>query len=312
MKRFSTHAFLAMTTVAMLANVAIANDVAKLLQDVSVTIRAGGSQGSGVLITRDVVDTDGKTVSMNFVLTAAHVIEDLRSTRTIIGPNGTPKILVEFRDVQILKEDQVNGRKVGEHVMDCKVILYSDATHGHDLALLLVRKPGFTTANATFYNDAVCNVGTELIHVGSLLGQAGSNSMTTGNVSQTGRLLQLGNGAGTLFDQTSCPAFPGSSGGGVFTKDGKYMGMLVRGAGETFNFIVPARRIYNWAERFEVQWLLDPSAKVPSLEEIYDINLENTPSTIRAFTKDAKAYPTLEHKLDSDKATLDFYPNGTK
>ena len=39
-----------------------------------------------------------------------------------------------------------------------------------------------------------------------------------------------------IFDQTTCVAFPGSSGGGVFLKrdDPRYVGMLVRGAGEGF------------------------------------------------------------------------------
>ena len=62
-------------------------------------------------------------------------------------------------------------------------------------------------------------------------------------MSQVGRVLDLGSGGGTVFDQTTVTAFPGSSGGGVFLTDGKYVGMLVRGAGETFNLIVPVRRM---------------------------------------------------------------------
>ena len=270
-----------------------ATKVAQHLQDISVTIRAGNSQGSGVLISR-MVKHRGKMVNINFVWTAAHVVDGLRSTRTIIGPNGSPKTLVEFRDVQILKEDQVEGRKVGEHVMDAKVILYSDSEHGHDLALLMVRKPNFTISNSVFEPDHVCAVGTNLIHVGSLLGQAGSNSMTRGNVSQTGRVLQLGNGSGTLFDQTSCPAFPGSSGGGVFTSQGKYMGMLVRGAGETFNLIVPVRRMYTYARKHKVLWTLDKSVPVPSMEQILKINPEHALTTAKkARTKDSKKYSFL-------------------
>ncbi|HAT67623.1 MAG TPA: hypothetical protein DCS66_24005, partial [Flavobacteriaceae bacterium] len=60
---------------------------------------------------------------------------------------------------------------------------------------------------------------TELYHVGSLLGQTGSNSMTRGIVSQVGRVLNLGSGDGTVFDQTTVTAFPGSSGGGVFLSE---------------------------------------------------------------------------------------------
>ena len=79
--------------------------------------------------------------------------------------------------------------------------------------------------------------------------------MTRGIVSQVGRVLSLGTGDGTVFDQTTVTAFPGSSGGGVFLsersgdKAGQYMGMLVRGAGETFNLIVPVRRMRSWAAK---------------------------------------------------------------
>ena len=72
--------------------------------------------------------------------------------------------------------------------------------------------------NILFYpsNDPI-PVGTELYHVGSLLGQVGSNSMTRGIMSKVGRVLELGTGDGVVFDQTSAPAFPGSSGGGIFS-----------------------------------------------------------------------------------------------
>ena len=33
-----------------------------------------------------------------------------------------------------------------------------------------------------------------------------------------------------MFDQTSMMAYPGSSGGGIYLEDGKYMGMLTRAA----------------------------------------------------------------------------------
>lgn len=263
--------------------------VAQHLQDVSVTIRAGSSQGSGVVISRD-ISVKGKVHKVNFVWTAAHVIDGLRSTRKVVGPNGQTKTLVEFRDVQVLKEDQVDGRKVGEHRMDAKVLLYSDSEHGHDLALLMVRKYNFAKSNACFAENAVHPVGTKLIHVGSLLGQAGSNSMTTGNVSQTGRLLQLGNGSPTLFDQTSCPAFPGSSGGGVFLENGRYMGMLVRGAGETFNFVVPVRRMYEFAEKYNVLWALDAKVPVPKMKDILEMDIEHPPAVKTEKSKDSKTY----------------------
>jgi hypothetical protein len=274
----------------ILPSIAMAQDVAQHLQDVSVTIKSknqynsGGSEGSGVLITREVKIKDGgkETVKVNLVWTAAHVITNLRTTRTIIDSKGQKTTIVEFRDAQIVKELVEDGRKVGELKMDAKVILYSDSEDGHDLALLLVRKKGFVGSSATFHlgsKKAPVGIGTRLFHVGSLLGQSGANSMTNGIMSQVGRVLQLGTGDGTIFDQTTCAAFPGSSGGGVFLagtkkEEVRYVGMLVRGAGETFNLIVPVRRMYEWAEARNVLWALDPAVVAPCLDDIKSIEPE--------------------------------------
>jgi hypothetical protein len=98
-------------------------------------------------------------------------------------------------------------------------------------------------------------------------------------MSQVGRVLQLGSGDGTVFDQTTCAAFPGSSGGGVFLagdkkEDVKYVGMLVRGAGETFNLIVPVRRMQEWSRERGIEWALDPSVATPCLDDIKKIEPE--------------------------------------
>lgn len=223
------------------------------LQSVSVTVKSGSSQGSGILFSRD-----GHT----FVWTAAHVVDNLRKTRTVTV-NGTSKTVVEFDDAAIVQEFQENGRRIGETKMDARVLRFSDADYGEDLALLLIRKSNFTKDTATFYlDDTIPPVGTELYHVGSLLGQFGANSLTTGVIAQTGRVLDLGKGI--VFDQTTATAFPGSSGGGVYLKsDGRCVGILVRGAGEGFNFIVPARRLRAWADSAKVQWAVDPKVELP-------------------------------------------------
>jgi len=150
-------------------------------------------------------------------------------------------------------------------------VKYSDAKDGEDLALLMIKKFNFVDKSAKFYVDKGGRglpLGTNLYHVGSLLGSGGSNSMTTGIMSQVGRMLSLNGGSKVLFDQTTVTAFPGSSGGGVFLTTGEYIGMLVRGAGETFNLIVPIRRMTDWAEEENIKWALDPEEKAPTLEEI--------------------------------------------
>jgi len=268
----------------IVATTAYAQDnIADYLQNISVTIKSDSGQGSGVLVTRElkVSDTDPTLVKVNFVWTAAHVVDNLRTVRTIIDPKtGTPRQVVEFRDAQIVQELKEGGRRVGEIKMDAKVIRYSDATNGQDLALLMVRKRGFVDVSAKFYlGEEIPPIGSPLFHVGSLLGQVGANSMTAGIVSQHGRVIQTGTSDGTVFDQTTVTAFPGSSGGGVYlagehtteawkAHKGEYMGMLVRGAGEGFNFIVPIRRMREWADTVDAKWALDPTAATPTVDHL--------------------------------------------
>lgn len=254
----------------------IANDISGYLQDISVTIKTTKGEGSGVVFTREIKTEEGKK-KINFVWTAAHVLENIRNVRTVLDTDGRLKKVTEFQDAEIIKKLVENGRTVGQLAIDAKVIKYSDAKDGEDLALLMIRKFNFVDASAKFHIDQENKgiaLGTQLYHVGSLLGSEGSNSMTTGIMSQVGRTLSLNGGAKILFDQTTVTAFPGSSGGGVFLTNGEYIGMLVRGAGETFNLIVPIRRMNKWAKDEKITWALDQSIDAPSLDEIEKIPIE--------------------------------------
>lgn len=283
------------------------SELSKKLQDVSVTVKSGLGEGSGTIITREVKTGPNKTEKLNFVWTAAHVIDNLRSVRLVVQ-NGKTVPVVEFKDAQIVQEHIEDGRKVGESVMYAKVIKYSDSEDGEDLALLLIRKKNFVSANTIFHDGggSPTTLGTELYHVGSLLGQVGSNSMTRGIMSSVGRVLNLGSGEGVVFDQTTVPAFPGSSGGGVFLsersgdKAGQYVGMLVRGAGETFNLIVPVRRMRRYAKKNNISWAMDTTLEVPSLTNILALSIEGPASTKRtgatttkSITPDSKRFPVL-------------------
>lgn len=286
---------LVMMVAMFVPSLTIAEDAVQQLQDVSVTINTGMGQGSGVLFTRE---RDGHDVT--FVWTAAHVVDGLRGTRTIIDPaTGSEKKVIEFKDANVVREYTENGRRIGEIKLDAKILKYSDSENGEDLALLQIRKQDFTKASAKFFlDDSIPPIGTELYHVGSLLGQVGANSLTSGIVSQIGRVLHLG-AEGTIFDQTTVTAFPGSSGGGVFLKsDNRYVGMLVRGSGEQFNLIVPARRIKAWAEKNNIMWALDPNVPLPSAEEMKKLVVEDSGVVFKNGEKcppseDAKMFPTL-------------------
>jgi len=264
--------------------------VANHLQDISVTIKAEDnyqkSEGSGVLVVRKIGGED-----VTFVWTAAHVVDNLRNVRNIVDEKGNSRKLVEFKDAQIVKELVESGRRVGEIKMDASIIKYSNADHGHDLALLMVRAKNYGKASSKFYLDKdedIVPIGTNLFHVGSLLGQMGANSMTTGIVSQVGRTLGK-----VEFDQTTVTAFPGSSGGGVFLTDGRYVGMLVRGAGEGFNLMVPIRRMADWAKGNDLMWALDPSVPMPSLKEIEKISVEDSGLKTSKGSDDEKSFPFL-------------------
>jgi hypothetical protein len=252
--------------------------VAEHLQNVSVTIRSEGAfsagEGSGVIFTRK----DSKGNLVNFIWTAAHVVDNLRLTKRVLV-DGTYKTVVHFKDPVVIKEIRQNGRTVGRLQMDAEVLKYSESEDGHDLALLRVRKFNFVTDSVVFYLDkAIPPLGTDLLHVGSLLGQMGANSMTDGIYSQHGRILKNLNKR--IFDQTTCTAFPGSSGGGVFLKhdeNAKYVGMLVRGAGEGFNLIVPIRRMVEYCQENKIMWALDKNVPMPTEAELKEMPIENTP-----------------------------------
>lgn len=243
------------TLLLLLASVSLCfaqTDVATRLQALSVTVHTESGQGSGAIITRD---------GINFILTAGHVVSGNRKVVSVID-NGKTRYESRFTPVTITREIYVEGRSVGETTVEADVIAYSSADDGHDLALLKLRS-SIGKESIEFYPERLAPVGTDLVHVGSLNGQMGSNSFTIGILSQVGRVHK-----DKVFDQTSCTAFPGSSGGGVYLRsNGQYVGTLVRGAGENFNLIVPVRRIREWAKALHIEFIFDPKAK-PDLDKI--------------------------------------------
>lgn len=273
--------------------------VPEYLQNISVTVKAGNAQGSGTLITRKIGDN-----VVAFVWTAGHVVDGLRTIRKVVTADGSTKILIEFKDPQIVQERYQNGRRVGEQTLDCKVIKYSDADYGEDLAVLMIRLKNAYPPNisAKFHSDPnyVPPVGVELSHCGSLLGQFGANSYTTGVLSQTGRLLE-GSGANKqIFDQVTAVAFPGSSGGGMYLKeDGIYIGMLTQGvmALQGFNFIVPVRRIHAWAAASGIEWAIDPSVPMPSLAEINAIPVEELGAVPTGYQSMSRGAPACQKSI---------------
>ena len=246
--------------------------VSQHLQDISVMIETSSGSGSGVIITRDVLY--GKNAKANnFILTAAHVVKNLRSVKEKVDPRtGTKRQIISFKDANLVRDFRQGGRKVGDSRMTVSVLKYNEE---QDLALLRVHMDGYSKDNTVFREgEEITPLGTELFHVGSMLGEAGTNSFTNGIVSQIGRVLD----DKMEYDQTTVTAYPGSSGGGVYTTDGKYVGMLVRGtsSGDNFNLIIPIRRIRKWIVEVKIPWVLDPKADPPTDKQLRDMVIEDT------------------------------------
>ncbi len=230
------------------------------LQDISVKVVVDGGSGSGVLFCREVAG-EWKT----FVWTAGHVAKNLqRADKT-------------FKNAAIKFQRRYCGTILKEWEREAKVIACGNQYTGEDLALLEIVGKYNSISSVEFSDNEVEIVGTEVIHVGSTAGFY--NSMSLGIVSQTDREFR-----GKSYDQTSTMAYPGSSGGGVYTTDGKCIGLVTLGVGPGLNFYVPVRRMRAWAKKEGIEWAIDASVPVP---------LSRTPTELEMTPREAEVIISL-------------------
>lgn len=269
--------------------------IPEFLTRVSVTVRATGSygtsEGSGTLFKRKV---DGK--DKVYCISAAHVVEHLRTTRDEISPDGKPRKIVEFGNPKLVRKlrNPKTGRIVGEVIVDSKILKYSDADTGHDIVLMELLADDIETETVEVYpKDApLIRVGTRLMHCGSLRGSDGAGSITDGILSAHGRLLH----GKISLTQSTVVAFSGSSGGGIFLpKTGQMLGVLVRGTPtQGFNLHIPHRRLWVFVESSKCEWLFLPEMKITQKEidamPIEDVSVEGSGGP------DKKLYPYLIHR----------------
>jgi hypothetical protein len=76
------------------------------------------------------------------------------------------------------------------------------------------------------------------------------------------------------------------------------MGMLVRGAGETFNLIVPVRRMIKWAKRADVEWAINDAIVPPTMTELEKIPIEDVGHEFLKFAAH-KDFPFLIREIEN-------------
>lgn len=240
----------------------VAQTLPQDIQEFSVGIRAGTSEGSGVITNRTL--KDGAQITL--CITAAHVVDGLKKSN-----NGN----ITFDDAKIVQQLQENGRKVGEVLLDAQILRWSDPELEDDIAILQIRKNGVFSKVANFLvENRVLPVGTEVILCGSPAGvDLGFNSVTMGIISSTGRVLPNGK----VFDQTDAGSTFGSSGCGVYEKStGLYCGMLQRGIGNLgmMGYFAPQRRLLDWAKDEKFMWVFKADSEdLPTLEELKELSV---------------------------------------
>lgn len=245
-----------------------ATSVATYLSSISVTVEnSRGETGTGVAITRK--DSTGKDVT--FIWTAGHVCQEIIDAKTfLIAPEEgdkperirMPARTNYFTNVLISQEVTINGKHAYTTNIPATVIKCSPNITGNDLAILRVTGKFFNTNSVAFdLSGRIPKLGESLYGLGSPYGDWGTFSV--GVFSYIGRDFD-----DWVFDQTSLVVYPGSSGGGVYTTDGKCVGLSMIMKLPSVNYICPVRRMQEWAKAEGVEWALDPSIPMPSEKEL--------------------------------------------
>lgn len=250
------------------------------LREASVTVTAGGSQGSGTVF----IHKYGKHREI-FVLTAAHVIKNrlakkkvkLPGVELFVRPDGefdfkqATKEVEYFKKIQVIKYQYKGVKRVAKIPVLVEVVKYSPAW---DLALLRVKESRHLFKHSGIaWIDSSTNprIGTKIIHVGSIHGMRLPHTVLEGTIAGTDRdIPYIPFEVNNTYDQLSFPVEPGCSGGGVFTRDRKLIGVLVRKYLHT-GFMVPIRDVRTWMEREKVYWVINRRLKKPKVKDLHKI-----------------------------------------
>lgn len=123
-----------------------------------------------------------------------------------------------------------------------------------DLAVLVVSSPGKLSDWETVkFSRRAPQIGDRIFHIGNLFGTEFPLSLTSGVISQFGVSPGLEDWPWKDVDQTDATFLPGSSGGPVFDKSGKVIGVSVGHVDAGINIFVPLRAIKKFADRYHLK-----------------------------------------------------------
>lgn len=232
------------------------------LASFSVTIDTPLSVGSGIAFTRK--DTKGNDVT--FIWTAGHIVHHAQETDpilVIIVPEMTNNMTyTNFTDLTLSQDVSINGKFAYKTNIHATPIKLSPNENGDDLAVLRVNGKFFNANSVTFdLSDRIPKLGEPLYGISSPYGE--DRCYSDGAFSGIGRVLE-----DVTFDQTSLIVFPGSSGGGAFATNGLCMGLNDVQRTANISYIVPVRRMHEWAKREGIEWAINPLVPMPSDEAL--------------------------------------------
>lgn len=209
----------------------------------TVKILVGGSSGSGVILYSRATGPGG--VVETYILTAYHVVDEVGRVDSL--PEGQQKITIQPALVGTYRFD---GRNIESTGLFPAYVLWYDASL--DVAILKLQSPDLWV-EAEMADLSPLAVGDEVVAVGCPLGE--DPTFTFGHVQQIDQPLPS---AGTFWRVSSDIVF-GNSGGGVWTMDGRLIGISTRvrvygwpreaNAVTWLAFVVPVDQIEMWLRR---------------------------------------------------------------
>jgi hypothetical protein len=255
------------------------------LRSISVTVDLPKSEGAGVAFTRK--DSQGKDVT--FIWTDAHVVtKDTTIQHAIYKLDQFFGVIYQESteitepivqtNINIIKLgctiEGISSPKVISFTNEVEVIKYSDKDTGEDLAILKVKGDYLNKNSVKFALNESPKYGEDLYVIGSP--NEDDESICTAVVACPGRVND-----GKLFDQITGFIHGGSSGGGAFLKrNGECIGLVRAVEKVGLNFIIPTRRMLQWARRENVEWALNPNVPMPTDEELKHLPLKDRPDTV--------------------------------